>query len=132
MLTLTAPDGSAARIDATRVVRARRTISGERGGDNKNAKTRVDWEETQPVTEPIDEVAALVKSGLPSFTCLTTSDGSKIWFDAMRAVGPLSITPSQRQGGVKSSIKIMGYRQFVTETPSEVHDVIVEAGGTPT
>ena len=132
MLTLIAPDGSAVRIDAVRIVRARRTISGERGGENKNAQTRVDWEEVQLVTEPIDEVVALVKADLPSFTCLTTSDGSKIWFDAMRAVGPLAITPSQRQGGAKSSIRIMGYRQFVTETPSEVHDVIVEAGGSPT
>ena len=50
-------------------VRARRAISGERGGDNKNAQTRVDWEEAQLVTEPIDEVAALVKAELPSFTC---------------------------------------------------------------
>jgi hypothetical protein len=38
MLTLTAPDGSAVRIDAMRVVRARRTISGERGGENKMRK----------------------------------------------------------------------------------------------
>jgi hypothetical protein len=95
MLTLTAPDGSAVRIDAVRIVRARRTISGERGGENKNAQTRVDWEEVQLVTEPIDEVAALVKADLPSFSCLTTSDGSKIWFDAMRAVGPLLSPPAK-------------------------------------
>jgi hypothetical protein len=69
MLTLTASDSSAVRIDAMHFVRARRAISGERGGDNKNAQTRVDWEEAQLVTEPIDEVAALVKAELPSFTC---------------------------------------------------------------
>lgn len=131
MLTLTAPDGSTVRIDAMRVVRVRRAISGERGGENGNAQTRVDWEEAQLVTEPVEEVAPLVKADLPSFTSLTTSDGSKIWFDAQKAVGPLPVTPSQRQGGVKSSIKIMGYRQYVTETPAEVHDVIEQAGGSP-
>jgi hypothetical protein len=131
MLTLTAPDGSAVRIDAARVVRARRTVSGESGGDNGNAQTRVDWEIAQLVLEPIEQVASLVKAELSSFTSLTTIDGSKIWFDARKATGPLPITPSQGKGGAKSSIKLMGYRQFVTETPTEVHDVIETAGGNP-
>jgi hypothetical protein len=81
--------------------------------------------------EPIEQVSSLVKAGLSSFTSLTTSDGSKIWFDAKKAAGPLPIFPSQRKGGVKSSIKIMGYRQFVTETPTQVHHVIEQAGGSP-
>lgn len=131
MIKLTAPDGSTVKIDAASVVRARRTISGERGGDNGNAQTRVDWAIMQLVVEPIEKVAAIIQADLASFTNLTTTDGSKIWFDAKKAAGPIPITPSQRQGGVKSSIKIMGYRQFVTETPSKVHDVIEAAGGTP-
>jgi hypothetical protein len=131
MITLTAPDGTAVSIDAELVVRARRTISGERGGEGGDAQTRVDWEITQLVTEPIDTAAALIKAELSSFTSLTTSDGSKIWFDAKKATGPLPVTSSQKQGGVKSSIKIMGYRQYVTETPPEVRTVIANAGGTP-
>jgi hypothetical protein len=131
MLTFTAPDGSAVTIDAELVVRARRTISGERDEENEGAQTRVDWEIAQLVTEPIDQVAAVIKADLPSFTSLTTSDGSKIWFDAKKATGPIPITPSQKQGGVKSSIKIMGYRQYVTETPAQVRTVIQDAGGTP-
>ena len=131
MLTLTAPDGSTVRIDAARVVRARRTVSGGRGRENGKAQTRLDWEIMQLALEPIEQVASLVKAELSSFTCLTTSDGSKIWFDAKKAAGPLPITPSQGKGGVKSSIKIMGYRQYVTETPTQVHDVIKQAGGIP-
>ena len=131
MLTFTAPDGSDVNIEAAEIIRARRTISGERGGDNEGAQTRVDWEITQLVKETIDLVGPLIKGELPSFTCLTTKDGSKIWFDAQKAVGPLPIMPSQRQDGIRSSIRIMGYRQFVTESPKEVHDVLEQAGGTP-
>lgn len=131
MITLTAPDGSRVKINGKLVVRARRTVSGEYGGDNGDAKTRVDWAEMQLVKEPIDEVASLVKKELPSFTALTARDGPRIWFDAKQAVGPLPLTASLRNGGVKSAIKIMNYRQYVTETPSEVREVIVNAGGDP-
>lgn len=131
MVTLTAPDGTGVNIDAAEVIRARRTVSGERGGDNGNARTRIDWAITQLVPEPIEEVAPAIKAALPSFTCLTTTDGSKIWFDALKVSGPLPITAGQKQNSVRSSIKIMGYRQFVTETPQEVRTVIQEAGSTP-
>lgn len=131
MITLTAPDGTAISIDPKRVVRARRTTSGEKGDEGGNPQTRVDWDIMQLVLEPIDQVASLVKTGLSSFTSLTTMDGSKIWFDALGAVGPLPITAGQRQNGAKSSIKIMGYRQYVTETPAEVRRVISDAGGSP-
>ncbi|WGD51219.1 hypothetical protein QA641_37980 [Bradyrhizobium sp. CB1650] len=114
-----------------KVIRARRTISGERGGDNGEAKTRIDWADTQLVLEPIDEVAPIIKAALPSFTCLTTTDGSKIWFDALKASGPLPVTAGQKQNGIRSSIKLMGYRQFVTETPQEVRAVLQQAGGAP-
>jgi hypothetical protein len=32
---------------------------------------------------------------------------------------------------VRSSLKIMGYKQFVTETPDEVRAIISAAGGSP-
>src|SRR4051794_17691670 len=70
MITLTAPDGSSVRVDAAHVVRARRTISGERSGEDETAQTRVDWEIT--LQEPIEEAAFLIKAELSSFTCLTT------------------------------------------------------------
>ncbi len=127
MITLTAPDGSSVKIDGKRVVRARRTISGE----SSNASTRVDWVMMNLVQEPIDKVAPLICKELDSFTSLTSRDGSKIWFDAKQAVGPLPLTPSQRDGVVKSSIKLMGYRQFVTESPAEVRSVLKKAHGDP-
>ena len=127
MITLTAPDDSQVTIDGRLVARARRTVSGE----NADARTRVDWAIMSLVKEPLDDVAARVKAELPSFTALTSRDGSRIWFNAKAAVGPLAITASQRTGGVKSSIKIMNYRQYVTETPAEVRQVLADAGGTP-
>jgi hypothetical protein len=131
LITLTAPDDSQVTIDGRLVARARRTVSGEHGGENGDAKTRVDWAIMSLVKEPLDDVAARVKTELPSFTAITSRDGSRIWFNAKAAVGPLPITASQRTGGVKSSIKIMNYRQYVTETPAEVRQVLADAGGTP-
>jgi hypothetical protein len=127
MITLTAPDGSRVKIDGKRVLRARRTISGE----SSNASTRVDWVIMNLVQEPIDKVAPLIRKELKSFTSLTSRDGSKIWFDATKAVGPLPLTPSQNDGVVKSSIKLMGYRQFVTETPEQVRSILKKADGDP-
>lgn len=127
MIKLTAPDGSTVRIDGKRVVRARRTVSGE----SSNAATRVDWEMMNLVQETIDEVAPKICAEQESFTALTSRDGSKIWFDAKKAVGPIELTPSQADGTVKSSIRIMGYRQFVTEAPAKVRAILKKAGGDP-
>ena len=131
MLSFTAPNGSAVTVDGSLVVRARRTVSGEYGDENGDARTRIDWAVMSLVTEPIDEVAAAVKGELPSFTALTGRDGTKIWFDAKRAVGPLPVTPHQAEGGIRSSIKLMSYRQYVTESEDEVRAVIRDAGGSP-
>jgi hypothetical protein len=127
MISFTAPDGSKVKIDAKRVVRARRTVSGE----SSNAETRIDWAIMNLVQEPIDDVARQIRKELESFTSLTSRDGSKIWFDATQAVGPLALTPSQSDGVVKSSIKLMGYRQFVTEDAAQVRAVLTKAGGSP-
>src|SRR5215471_6378627 len=131
MINLTAPDGSAITINPKLVVRARRTVYGESGAENPEANTRVDWAETSYVQEPIDRVAELVHGELASFTALTGRDGTRIWFNALQAVGPLALTPSQKVDGINSAIKIMGYRQYVTESPNEVRAVIRAAGGTP-
>ena len=131
MLTFTAPDGSLVTVDGARVIRARRTVAGEHSGENGDARTRIDWVIMSLVKEPIDQVASSIKAELPSFTALTTKDGSRIWFNAKQAVGPLPITPHQEEGGVRSSIKIMNYRQYVTETHNEVREVIRTAGGNP-
>ena len=127
MIALTAPDGSSVKIDGKRVVRARRTVSGE----SSNALTRIDWVTKNLVQEPIDTVAPLIRKELNSFTSLTSRDGSKIWFDAKQVEGPLPLTPSQRDGVVKSSIKLMGHRQYVTEDANEVRSVLKKAGGDP-
>jgi hypothetical protein len=129
MINLTAPDGSPVVLDGRLVVRARRTIAGE---DNSGrAKTRIDWVTMQLVRETIDQVAPLVRGELASFTALTAPDGSKIWFNAKQAIGPLPITPGQPPANARSSIRLLNARQFVTETPQQVRDVLTAAGGTP-
>ena len=128
MITLTKPDGAPVDIDGTLVFRARRAIAGER--KEEKARTRIDWVDMQLVREPIDDVAPLIRAELPTFTVVTSRDGSPIWFDGREAVGPFPLTPSQDEGIVRSAIKLMGYRQYVTETPDEVRTILGAAGGT--
>jgi hypothetical protein len=83
------------------------------------------------VEELIDNVVSLVQAKLKSLTALGTLDGRKIWFDVRQAVGPHPVNPSQTSNGFSSSIKLMGYRQYVTVAPDEVRSVIKAAGGEP-
>ncbi len=105
MIKLSAPDGSEVSIDGKLVQRIRQIVSGE----DPDAKTRIDWAIMSLVKESPDEVARLVKKELPSLAVLAALEGWKVWFNAKQAVGPLPITPSQKQSGFKSSIKIMNY-----------------------
>ena len=131
MAKFTAPDGSKVTIDAARVIRIREAVSGENTGENAGAKTRVDWTIVSLVKEPIEQVVSLVQTKLTSLAVLSALEGKKIWFDAKQAVGPLPITRTQKNSGFNSSIKIMGYRQYVTEAPDKVRAVIAAAGGNP-
>ena len=127
MVQFTAPDGSKVTIDPSKVIRIRPTVYGE----NADARTRIDWAIMSLVKESIDDVVPLIKATLKSLAVLSSLDGRKIWFEAKQAVGPLPVTPTQKNYGFNSSIKIMGYRQYVTETPDQVRDVIKSAGGDP-
>jgi hypothetical protein len=131
MIRLTAPNGASVAIDGKLVLRVRRTVASESGGEFRNAKTRIDWAVMQLVNEAPDEVAALIKAELPSLTALTSRDGSRIWFNAKQAVGPLPVTPTQIADGANSCVKIVNHWQFVMEMPEEVRAVIAAAGGTP-
>ena len=105
MVTFTGLDGNAVNIDAKLVERSRRAISGE--SLQLGAKTRIDWVQMQLVKESIDDVAAAIRGEVGSdFTHVTSKDGSKIWFAGPGAAGPLTLTPSQTFGGVKSAIKV--------------------------
>src|SRR5262249_41227934 len=56
-IKLTLPDGSEGRLQASQVVRIRRTISSE---NDHGAKTRIDWIQTMLVREPPETVVPLV------------------------------------------------------------------------
>lgn len=127
MPTFTRPDGAPVQISAAHVVRARRTIAGE----DQPGGTRIDWAETQIVRESIDTVGPTIKAGHPSFTFITTHDGSKVWFDAKKVQGPLEPPPSQIAHGYLSSMTLMGDHQFACETMQELADIIRAAGTEP-
>lgn len=127
MITLTAPNGEQINIAGSLVKRARRAIAGE--SLREGARTRIDWVEMLLVREPIEMVAAAVQAELATFTRVTSRDGSKIWFNGRLATGPLILTPSQKDGIVKSAIKLLNYRQYVVETPAEVRAILEESGG---
>ena len=127
MAKFTGPDGSKVTVDPKRVIRIRETISGE----NSGSKTRIDWTMMSLVKETLSEVVPVVQAILDSLTSLTALEGKKIWFDAKQAVGPLPITDTQKKLGFNSSIKIMGYRQYVIESPAKVRAVIKSAHGDP-
>ena len=67
---------------------------------------------------------------MATFTAVTARDGSKIWFNGKLAAGPIGLTPDLLDGVVRSAIRLMGYRQYVTETPQEVRTILRAAGGT--
>lgn len=127
MFSLTAPDGSSVSIDGSLVVRARRAIDGEQL--SSGVKTRIDWVQMQLAREPLNEVIAAILDELKTFVFLTSRDGSRIWFNAAKAMGPLPLTPSQEDGVVHSSLKLMGYRQYVVESPENVRSLLKNNGG---
>jgi hypothetical protein len=128
MIKLTAPDGSKVTIDGQLVLRARRTVHGEQREDG--AQTRLDWVDMQLVKEGLETVVPAIKAELSTFAPVTSRDGSKIWINAKEATGPFPLTSSQDDGVVKSALKVMNYRQFVTETPGEIRALLKENGGT--
>ena len=131
MIRLTALDGHEIAIDTGRIVRIRRTLAGESMAENRGAQTRIDWVETSLVREPLDQVVALVKPELPSLAVVTAPDGTRIWFDALRVVGPVALAPKDMVGGARSTIELGGHTQRLFETADQVRAIIRDAGGQP-
>lgn len=130
MIKLTALNGQEVAIDVALIVRIRRALSDESMGGNSGAQTRIDWAEISLVREPLEQVIDLVKPELPSLVVATAPDGTRIWFDALRAVGPFDLMPSEMVGGARSTIVLGGHRQRLFETSDKVRLIIREAGGT--
>jgi hypothetical protein len=129
VIELTTPGNTKVHIDGKRVVRARATLPKEE--ITNTARTRIEWVTMSFVTEPLETVVPLILAELPSFTSLTTRDGSKQWFDAKKAIGPLPLGSDNIDKVVKSAIQIGSQKIFVIETPAEVRSVLEAAGGDP-
>lgn len=128
MITVTLSDGPTAQLDGKKVVRIRKYL---RSDGTSAANTRIDWVEPMLVIEAPAVVASLVKAELPTLAQLARLDGSPIWFDAMRASGPLRLVGNQSINGARSALLIGDKRQYVKNTHEEVAATIVAAGGTP-
>jgi hypothetical protein len=131
MIKLTALNGQQVAIDVAQIVRIRLALREESAGGSNGAQTRIDWAEMSLVREPLDEVIALVKPELPSLTVATAPDGTRIWFDALRVIGPFDLMPSEMVGGARSTIELGGHRQRLFETSDKVRLIIRRAGGNP-
>jgi len=127
MATFTRTDGATLNIPGNTVKRIRRTVNGE----DSVANTRIDAAVTSYVLESVGEVAQSVQNENTNFTHLNSKDGSAIWFDATKAMGPLEITEQMRSYGYNSSINLMNYRQHVVQTHEEVITILSDAGGSP-
>ena len=125
MRSFTTPDRRLISLVPAHIIRARSVIYGE----SPNGKTRIDWSGGfQFVMEPIEQVGPDIAAQMPSFVQFTSPSGTKSWFNAAKAIGPL---PVYSIGGmIQSSFKIMGYTQFVQEDEETVRKIIREAGGT--
>jgi hypothetical protein len=128
MLVFTAPDGSEARIDGSRVIRIRATYNNE---SNLRASTRIDWVNFVFVKEDAGVVVQKVKTEHHHIAQLMAPNGAPIWFDATKADGPVRTTRFERHDGVQSAMNLAGKKQYLSSTPAEVSAAIRAAGGTP-
>jgi hypothetical protein len=129
MFEVTWPDGRKAQINGTSVVRIRRSVAGEGGN------TRIDLQGVryQLVTETPDEIAKLTKAELPTLASIHSLDTNSVWFNAKSVIGPVYITPFEREGtAIRSALLIFApKKQYTLETAAQVADIIRAAGGTP-
>lgn len=125
-LVFTAPNDTRVEIDGLEVIRIRRSLYGE----NPEAATRIDWGVMNLVKEPAEQVVREVSGVLPSLTSLTGGKDAKLWFDAKKVKGPFPVPENMKAHGYKSSIKLMGYRQYVFEDHETVRAVLTSARAT--
>lgn len=131
MVNVTWPSGQVIAIDASDFVRIRRAYASY---DGPNGNTHVDWIQPDLVMEEASALAGLVSAervaqNLLALARLTLPGGDPVWFNGTKAVGPLYIGPTNRFGGVNSSLQIGGKLQLVAETPQQVAEVVAAAGG---
>lgn len=128
MFNLTLFSGQNVAVDGKKVVRLR---PGLLHYDPPGTNSQVNWSTTSNVRDTTASVASLVQAEQgPSFTSLHSPEFGEVWFDAKKATGPLYVAPVDRWKGVQSSLEVGGKRQYVTETPQEVYNLIQHCGGT--
>ena len=125
-IKLTLPDGSEGRLQASQVIRIRRTIASE---SERGAKTRIDWIQPMLVRETPEAVVALVGPVLPTLGKLLLPDRSPIWFNVLAAEGPLPLPGDRLRDGILSGMALGNKLQFLASAPQQVHDEIAARGG---
>lgn len=128
MLELTAPDGSATRIEATKIKRIRAAIGFE---TDHGCQTLINAVVDNLVKEATVEVASLAKAELSTLIELRQLNDAPVWLNAMAIEGPLYVTRWEKQDGAKSAVLIGGKRLYLLSTAQEVHDAIGAVGAKP-
>ena len=119
-------------VETDAMVRFRSTTESERDF-HPNQATRIDYNRTLYVRQKPDEVEAAV-TGVGerlAFGKLTLPNKWPVWFKGKGANGPVTAPPSLVKEGILSALVLGGKIQYVRDTPQEVYDAIMKAGGTP-
>jgi len=120
MLEFTSTSGVSIELDPALVIRIRRALTSE----DRDANCRIDWGIMYLVTESVEDVVAAVRPELPSLVALTGGADTTIWVDARKVAGPFPPVPSRERYGYRSSIKLLGYRQYLRESMDETRAIL--------
>lgn len=133
MISLTRPNGVKVEVYEAGVLRIRKSmLYADQTLPHDPAalgKTRVDADQMILVQEEPGLVAAMVLPGLSTLVQFTMPDGSPIWINAKKAVGPVFVASTNLTNGVRSALTLASQYQFLANTPEEVHERILRAGG---
>jgi len=124
-ITLTSDKGKPVALEVNSILRIRPASKTELG--NRIAKTFIGYAFDLYVMEDAAAVAAAVKNnGLTSLVQFINSDKSPLWCNAKSCEGPIPVPAS---AGARGAFKVGGKRQYVQNSPQEIHDLLAQNGG---
>jgi hypothetical protein len=125
MIDLTWTNGQKIQIDGKDVLRIRKTYPNlEAAG-----KSLVTWLQSDIFEEEPSWIASKTSAELATLTTVNAPDGSPIWFNGAKSMGPIYVVPANRMGGIASSLAIGNNIQYVANTPEEVAAIVKASGG---
>ena len=128
MVTVNLAGGGTMDIPADEVVRIRRTGPVE----TPHGNTRIDWSIVSYVMDEASDVASAVAAEMntPSnLGQLNTPGLGPLWFFGPASKGPIHLPQQWLTNGIKSMLIIANMKQYVSDEPGVVAQVVHDAGG---